>query len=652
MPVPINKRALALIACLGALWMVPETALAGKERIDAAIAPARPAVPVQAAAPRAAPRLAPRVSVLPPQPMPVQATAADTVVPQQSAQYRRRVPGKPSVEERTPERRFDPDAAEPPQPNLPREFLPVPDRWRIVDAVGVVPKWWDPYNQNYLKGDRPVFGKDWFINIAAISDTVVEPRLVPTGISPNGIARPGTNDVFGDGDQLGFNQNIILSLSLIKGDTAFKPPDVEVRVTPVINFNRLETEEVGVVDRDLRDGKTRDDDFVALQEAFLDYHIANVSDRYDFISIRGGIQPFSSDFRGFLFQDNQFGLRVFGNLDNNIFQYNLAWFRRLDKDTNSGLNDVTEPLRDDDIFIANLYVQDVPVRGFVSQATVIHNRNREGGSFFFNDNRFLERPASFGDERFRDYDVTYLGFNGDGHFGRGNLTLSAYYAWGKDDHNQIASSPPGEESDIRAWFFAAEPSVDFDWIRLRGSLLYASGDSDPFDGEEEGFDAIFENPQFAGGDTSYWIRQGIPFIGGGGVALTQRNGVLSSLRTSKEHGQSNFNNPGLVLYGMGGDFDLLPELRLSFNVNRLMFDDTSNLEVLRNQGQIDESIGVDASLSLIYRPLFIQNIVLRLSGAILFADDGFKDLYASSAEPEGSADDYYYSILGNLVLTF
>jgi hypothetical protein len=46
-----------------------------------------------------------------------------------------------------------------------------------------------------------------------------------------------------------------------------------------------------------------------VQEAFLDYHIRNVSDRYDFDSVRVGIQPFSTDFRGFLFQDNQLGVR-------------------------------------------------------------------------------------------------------------------------------------------------------------------------------------------------------------------------------------------------------------------------------------------------------------------------------------------------------
>ena len=56
------------------------------------------------------------------------------------------------------------------------------------------------------------------------------------------------------------------------------------------------------------------------------------------------------------------------------------------------------------------------------------------------------------------------------------------------------------------------------WTRWRLSGLYASGDGDPQNNTQGGFDAIFENPQFAGGDTSYWIRQQIPLIGAGGGA--------------------------------------------------------------------------------------------------------------------------------------
>src|SRR5690606_22237397 len=364
-----------------------------------------------------------------------------------------------------------------------------------------------------------------------------------------------------------------------------------------------------------------------------------VSDRYDFDSIRVGIQPFTADFRGFLFQDSPFGVRLFGTRDNNIFQYNLAWFRRVEKDTNSGLNDVNERLRDDDIFVGNLYWQDLFVKGFTSQFTALYNRNRED-DLFYDANGFIQRPFSFGQERLRDYDVVYLGYSGDGHIGRLNLSTSLYYALGSEEPAPFF----GEKADIRAFFAAAEASVDTDWIRWRASALFASGDSDPYDDVSEGFDAIFENPLFAGADTSYWIRQGIPLAGGGRVALSGRNGMLNSLRSSKELGQSNFTNPGTVLLGLGTDLDLTPELRLSFNFNQLWFEDTAVLEVARNQADIDKNIGLDASAALIWRPFMSQNVVLRLSYAQLLPGQGYKDLYHDSSAP--------YSVLANAILTY
>src|SRR5258708_25618718 len=100
-------------------------------------------------------------------------------------------------------------------------------------------------------------------------------------------------------------------------------------------------------------------------------------------------------------------------------------------------------------------------------------------------------------------------------------------------------------------------------MRPRLSFLYATGDHDPYDTRATGFDAIFENPQFAGADTSYWIGQSVPLIGGGGVSLSGRNGVLNRLRSSKEEGQSNFTNHGTVLVGAAADPGVLPGLRHS-----------------------------------------------------------------------------------------
>jgi hypothetical protein len=180
------------------------------------------------------------------------------------------------------------------------------------------------------------------------------------------------------------------------------------------------------------------------------------------------------------------------------------------------------------VFVANLYRQDFPWLGYSSQLVLAHNRNREAGEVRYDDNGFIQRPSSLGLERARDYDVSYFGYNGDGHVGRFNLSLSAYAALGEEELGTFTD----QESDIRAWFTAAEVSRDFDWIRARATLVYASGDDDPFDDVAGGYDAIFENPLLAGADTSFWIRQPVPLIGGGRVSLSGRNGVLNSLRSS------------------------------------------------------------------------------------------------------------------------
>jgi hypothetical protein len=582
-------------------------------------------------------------SASPPAPMGAQPEAASALGPEALPDDRillQRPMGRP-LEAIIPV--IDPSQVPPPSPLLPRETVPVPDRWRIVDQLGIVNQHvFDPYNPNTLKGDRPVFGEDWFFNLGVISDTLFEARKLPTPIGAQSSQDPQANDQFGRGRQSTFAQNLIVSLSLLKGSTTFKPPELEFRFVPVLNYNVSKVEEVRALRIDPRSGTRRTDHFAAIQEAFVDYEYNIASEYFDFDDIRVGIQPFISDFRGFLFQDQPVGIRFFGSRESNRWQYNLAWFRRIDKDTNSGLNDIGKPLRKDDVFVANLFRQDFLVSGFTLQGTVIHNINRETADAFLDNNGFQIRPAIFGDVRPHKYNVTYLGASGDGHFGRWNTTASLYYAAGRDDRNPFSQQP----ADISAFYGVGEVSRDFDWIRVRGTALYASGDKNPYDGKETGFDAILENPQIAGADTSFWIRQAVPLIGGGGVALSGRNGVLASLRSSKDQGQSNFTNPGVALIGIGADFDISPRWRVIGNLNQLWFANTTVLSVLRNQGNIDRNLGTDISAAVQYRPLFTQNIVLNASAAALVAGKGLKQLYdADSGKTQ-------YSILFNVLLTF
>ena len=533
--------------------------------------------------------------------------------------------------------------------------LPIPDRWRLIETLGVVKeRWFDPYNQNTYKGDRPIDrskvkwlpikGDDWFIVANAVSDTVFEPRTFPIPVGVQTAERPGSLDVFGKDRSFVFAQTFIAGAALIKGSTAFKPPDIEYRVTLAYQANYVDVPERRVLDVRPSKASHRYDSFLGVQELFVDKHLGNTSDRYDFYSIRLGIQPFQSDFRGFLFNDSQLGIRLFGNRDNNRFQYNLAAFWRLEKDTNSGLNDITQTPRSDFVFTGNLYRQDFPVVGLTSQISVTYNMNREKNDVQIDHNGFPVRPALIGDLRGREYDVVYLGYSADGRIGRINLTASFYAALGEDRNSFFTSKP----AEIRAGFGAVELSYDYDWMRFRLSGLYATGDGDPYNKTEGGFDAIFENPIFGGADTSYWIRQTIPFAGGGrAIAINGRNGILNSLRSSKEEGQSNFNNPGTVFVGAGADFDLTPEFRVSTNFNHLWFENTSSLQALRMEGSIPKDIGFDLSVATIWRPKATQNIVGRLSAAVLLPGKGFKDLFDNKQK-----NDAYVSILANVILSF
>ncbi|WP_421990006.1 hypothetical protein [Qipengyuania sp.] len=543
----------------------------------------------------------------------------------------------------------------PPPEAFPVDQVPVPDRWRLIESLGLVrERWWDPYNQNTYKGDRPInpdkvpwlpiTGDDWFFILNGVSDTVFEPRTFPIPVGVQTTERPDSLDVFGKDASYVLSQTFIVGAALLKGSTAYKPPDVEYRVTLAANLNYVDVPERRVLFVEPSRPSHRFDHFVGVQEAFFDFHFRNVSDRYDFDSVRVGIQPFQADFRGFLFNDNQLGVRFFGTRDNNRFQYNFGGFWRLEKDTNSGLNAVLQTPRDDFVFYVNAYRQDFLIPALTSQLTFVWNANREADDIQIDDNGFPVRPALLGSLRGRDYDVFYIGYNADGRIGRINLTGSAYYAFGEDRNSFFTDRP----ADISAWFAALEASYDRDWIRFRISGAYASGDGAPYDDTETGYDAIFENPVFAGADTSYWIRQTIPFAGGGrAISVNGRNGILNSLRSSKEQGQSNFNNPGLMLLGVGADFDLTPEFRLSANANHLWFENTATLQALRNEGSIPKEIGWDLSAAAIWRPKATQNIVFRLSAAALISGDGFDDLFTSLGNPGA-----YYSVLANAILTY
>jgi hypothetical protein len=493
--------------------------------------------------------------------------------------------------------------------------IPV-DRWRIIDSLGHPDNRLDPFNTNNpFKGDRPVWRDDVFSVLTASTTSLFETRRVPV------TANAATGGL--DGHQQFFNsQTASIDEVLYEGDTIFRPPDYELRLTPIFNYSTTST---GAA-------KTTTNT-VGAQALFFEKHLRDVSANYDFDSVRIGIQPVTSDFRGFVLADQPLGIRLFGTRDNDIYQYSVGWFRRLPKNA-ARQNQLGAGIPANDLLMGNLYIQDLWRAGLTSELVFIYDRSRARGTHIV----VGDAQTTFTTGARHDYDVVYLGYGVDGHVGTLNLTSSVYEVVGRESEGVFTGRP----TKVLASFAAVELSRDFDWTRVRASGLYASGDSNPSDGESRGFDGINQTAIFAGSDSTFFLHQRLPLVLNA-IDLKERDSLFPSLRSTVDTGESNYTNPGLALLGVGSDLDLMPSLRVSFDVSHVAFANPASVAAILRRTDIPHNIGTDASLDGIYRPFISQNVIARLSVAKLFAAPAARNLVGGTGP---------VSIFFNLVLTY
>ncbi|MBI3845891.1 MAG: hypothetical protein HY292_14755 [Planctomycetes bacterium] len=165
-------------------------------------------------------------------------------------------------------------------------------------------------------------------------------------------------------------------------------------------------------------------------------------------------------------------------------------------------------------------------------------------------------------------------------------------------------------------------------------MFFASGDSDPNDGEGTGFCPILDNPNFAGGSNSFWNRQGIKLTQVG-VNLVDRMSLVPALRASKIQDQANFVNPGILLFNTGFTAKVTPKLKADVNLNWSRFVNTEPLQLVLNQNDVHQEIGWDLSLGVEYRPLLSDNVILQAGTAAFFPGRGFRDILTPSVLYQG-----------------
>lgn len=515
-----------------------------------------------------------------------------------AAGVRRQAPAPAPVQPKAPTPAPAPTVSPAPPPAAPEPppfstvATPFTDRWAVPlpgHPAGAPRQWTNPYRPNVLKGDLPIAGDSVFLAVSASVELPLDARGSPVG---PGIVTPSPADVsyLGGTPQFLGAARASVSAEIYQGASGFEPRRWGLRAAGVFGARQLR-----VASSDGLTGATSESHSqLGLQEASGELRLVTLSPRFDYASLRAGIQPFVSDFRGFVLNDVPLGARLFGTAAGNRVQWNAGAFVLLRKDPETRVNRLERS--DRELVVGNVLVRDLPL-GY-----------RLGASYHF----------------LRDADVTttgrpqvqYAGFTGEGRLGGLGVTHAAYRAFGTNPR-------VGGSADVDAWFGALELVRPREWIRYRASFLFSSGDRDATDDRDQGFDAVQDLPHFAGGATGFWHRSGIA-LPQAGVLLKAADSLLPSLRTGK-FAPSSYVNPGLLLAGVGMEMDLTPKLQARALAHYLRFHRTGALSE-RVGRAIGQEIGIELGTSVRYRPLLNENVILGAGVAGLLPGSGFEDL--------------------------
>lgn len=511
----------------------------------------------------------------------------------------------PAASRETSAKRSDPGTARPddsPQSEVAAEIQAVPSRWRSYDWQGR-PEYsfriYDPYHQNILKADFPLAG-NWFLELNALNTFVYKSRrnLDFSSVFADQIAA-GTL-VFVRHNQF-VAENVLFGAEVRRFDDAFVPSDFRFRINGVADFKHDITA--------FNSGSNGD---AHLVDAFVDLRLADFGgsndghDNFDLLFLRGGLQAFRSDFHGLLFNDAGLGGRLFGELKRNRLRYDFAWLKLFQKDAVTGFIDFARP-SSHQVAIARVTWEDL-VPGWNSEWTFHYNRERRkvsGAAFRANT------------------DTYYLGAAFNGHLGRLTFNPAAYFVFGTADQVVAEPVPAKTEHDVAAWMVLLDAQYKLDFWNIRAGYLFASGDGNPADTKDRGFDAISDGLTLFGGPLSYWVGENIKF---GRGDFVRANSLLPSLRGVND--PAHHIHPGLHAFNAGVDLALSPRMELSVNVNLLRFAATgsyTNRIVIGHHGA-----AVEENVFFRLKPFLReanQNVIFDLGFSLLHPLQGLKDAF-------------------------
>lgn len=479
----------------------------------------------------------------------------------------------------------------------PDEIRPVQTRWRTYNLEGV-PEYsyniLDPYHQNLLKADYPLKG-DWFLELGALNTVIFKTRrnLDFSRVFADQIAA-GTLDFFTINNFMA--ENLIFGAEIRRHEDAFVPSNFRLRVNGVVD-----------VRRDINAFLDSSADNLHLFDAFADIRLADLGDHnFDLLFLRGGFQAFKSDFHGLIFNDVGLGGRLFGEAKKNRLRYDVAYYKLFQKNPISGFIDLRKPSRHQ-VAIARLTWEDFLFAGWNSEWTFHYNRDHRN---------VPGAPFS------SDLDTFYGGASFNGHIGRWIFNPAAFVVIGHADH--LESGVPAQHS-VAAWLGLLDIQYPLDFVKLRAGYAYASGDANPGDRHDTGFDSISDGVVLFGGPLSYWVGENIRF---GRGDFVRANSLFPSFRGVNE--PASYINPGLQLFNGGAEFNFTPRVQTAVNVNYMRFVETgayTNRIII-----VDQDAGVELNVFVRWKPFLREmneNLLFDTGFSILQPMEGLKQAFQS-----------------------
>jgi hypothetical protein len=481
----------------------------------------------------------------------------------------------------------------------PDEIVPVKGvkgRWGTFNLAGH-PEYsfnpFDPYHQNTLKADYPMAG-DWFIQVNALNTDVYKSRsnLDFRNIFPS--QKFFSHNNF-------FNENVFYGFELRHHADVFVPSNFKLHIDGVFDHKQ----NANAVNETTADN-------AHVFDAFVDIHLFDSGkDNFDLTFLRAGIQAFQSDFHGLIFNDEGLGGRIFGEFKKNRIRYDIVGLKLFQKNAVSGFIDFSKPSRHD-VGIFRFTYEDFLVKGWNSEWSVHFN---------YDPRDIIATGHVAG------LNTVYFGNTMNGHLGRWIFNPAVYGVAGKADH-VVAGNPV--RHDVLAWMGLADLEYPLDFVKFRLGYSYVSGDSNPNDNTDHGFDSISDAVQLFGGPISYFVGENIKF---GAGDLVRANSFLPSFRNGNQ--QANYVNPGLQLMNAGMDVTFSPRIQMALNGNYTRFNDIGSFPT--NAGATTANIlhkdgGIEGNAFIRIKPFLHQinqNVILDLGVSALHPLQGLQDMFQS-----------------------